>query len=162
MNGKRVVIDASVALKWRLRDEEATQQADALLEDFLAGKLMLFTPTLFDYEIANALRVAVTRQRLSESDAAAALADFAQYTIIRYDFSSIASRTFDLSGQHQRSAYDSAYMALAQAQGLWFFTGDKRLFNAVGKTLAWVKWLGDYQYDAIPAPETAMPQSPCG
>ena len=66
MSGKRVVIDASVALKWRLRDEEATQQADALLADFLAGKLQLLTPTLFDDEIANALRVAVTRQRLSE------------------------------------------------------------------------------------------------
>ena len=38
MSGKRVVIDASVALKWRLRDEEATQQADALLEDFLADR----------------------------------------------------------------------------------------------------------------------------
>ena len=34
MSGKRVVLDASVALKWRLRDEEATQQADALLEEF--------------------------------------------------------------------------------------------------------------------------------
>jgi predicted nucleic acid-binding protein len=56
VSGKRVVIDASVALKWRLRDEEATQQADALLEDFLADKLELLTPTLFDYEIANALR----------------------------------------------------------------------------------------------------------
>ncbi len=77
MSGKRVVLDASVALKWRLRDEEATQQADALLEDFLAGKLVLLTPTLFDYEIANALRVAVTRQRLSEQDGAAALVDFA-------------------------------------------------------------------------------------
>ena len=76
MNGKRLVIDASVALKWRLRDEEATSQADALLDDFLAGKLELLTPTLFDYEIVNALRVAVTRQRLSEADAAAALADF--------------------------------------------------------------------------------------
>lgn len=162
MNGKRVVIDASVALKWRLRDEEATQQADALLEDFLAGKLVLLTPTLFDYEIANALRVAVTRQRLSESDAVAALADFAQYAIVRYDYAGISSRTFDLSDQHQRSAYDSAYMALAQAQGVWFFTGDKRLFNAVGQILARVKWLGDYQFDAIPAPETAMPQSPCG
>ena len=53
--------------------------------------------------------------------------------------------------------YDSAYMALAQAEGVWFFTGDKRLFNAVGQTLSWVKWLGDYQFDAIPAPETAMP-----
>jgi predicted nucleic acid-binding protein len=162
VSGKRVVIDASVALRWRLCDEEATQQDDALLEDFLAGKLVLLTPTLFDYEIANALRVAVTRQRLSEPDAAAALADFAQYTIIRYDFASISSRTFDLSGQHQRSAYDSAYMALAQAQGVWFFTRDKRLFNAVGQTLAWVKWLGDYQFDAIPASESAVPQSRCG
>jgi predicted nucleic acid-binding protein len=157
VSGKRVVIDASVALKCRLRDEEATQQADALLADFLASKLQLLTPTLFDYEIANALRMAVTRQRLSEPDAATALADFAQYAIVRCDFSSIASRTFHLSGQHQRSAYDSAYMALAQVQGIWFFTGDKRLFNAVGQALSWVKWLGEYQFDAIPAPDTAIP-----
>jgi predicted nucleic acid-binding protein len=160
VNGKRLVIDASVALKWRLRDEEATSQADALLEDFLAGKLELLTPTLFDYEIANALRVAVTRQRLSEQDAAAALTDFAQYTIVRYDFTGIASLTFHLSGQYQRSAYDSAYLALAQSQGVWFFTGDKRLFNAVGPVLSWVKWLGDYQFDIIPVPGTAMPRSP--
>ena len=39
MSVKRVVIDASVALKWRLRDEEATMQADALLDDFLADKV---------------------------------------------------------------------------------------------------------------------------
>jgi predicted nucleic acid-binding protein len=160
VNGKRLVIDASVALKWRLRDEEATSQADALLDDFLAGKLELLTPTLFDYEIANALRVAVTRQRLSEPDAAAALANFAQYTIVRYDFTGIASLTFHLSGHYQRSAYDSAYLALAQAQGVWFFTGDKRLFNAVGPVLSWVKWLGDYQFDTIPVPDTAMPESP--
>ena len=160
MNGKRLVIDASVALKWRLRDEEATTQADALLEDFLAGKLELLTPTLFDYEITNALRVAVTRQRLSEQDAAAALADFAQYTIVRYDFTGITSLTFHLSGQYQRSAYDSAYLALAQSQGVWFVTGDKRLFNAVGHVLSWVKWLGDYQFDIIPVSDTAMPESP--
>jgi len=42
-------------------------------------------------------------------------------------------------------------------EGVWFFTGDKRLFNAVGQTLSWVKWLGDYHFDVIPAPETAMP-----
>lgn len=162
MSAKRVVIDASVALQGRLRDEEATQQADALLEDFLAGKLELLTPTLFDYEIANGLRVAVTRQRLSAKDAAAALADFAQYAIIRYDFSGIVSRTFRLSAEHQRSAYDSAYMALAQAQGVWFFTGDRRLFNAVEHTLACVKWLSDYQFDTVPAPDTVIPQSPSG
>ena len=44
----------------------------------------LLTPTLFDYEIANALRVAVTRQRLSEHETAMALTDFAEYAIIPY------------------------------------------------------------------------------
>ena len=43
MSVKRVVMDASVALKWRLRDEEATLQADALLDDFLADKVALLT-----------------------------------------------------------------------------------------------------------------------
>ena len=76
MSVKRVVIDASVALKWRLRDEEATLQADALLDDFLADKVALLTPTLFDYEITNALKVAVTMGRISESEARAAMADF--------------------------------------------------------------------------------------
>jgi predicted nucleic acid-binding protein len=56
--------------------------------------------------------------------------------IVRYDFTGIASLTFDLSGQYQRSAYGSAYLALAQAQGVWFITGDKRLFNAVGHVLS--------------------------
>ena len=41
MSVKRLVIDSSVALKWRLRDEEATSQADALLGDFLSGALDL-------------------------------------------------------------------------------------------------------------------------
>jgi predicted nucleic acid-binding protein len=152
---KRIVIDASVALKWRLRDEEATTQADAILDDFLASRLELLTPTLFDYEIANGLRVAVTRRRLTEDEAAAALADFAQYSISRHDFAGLATVAFQLSGQHQRSAYDGAYLALAQFQDTWFYSGDKRLFNAVGHALAWVKWVGDYRFDAVPEPRIA-------
>jgi predicted nucleic acid-binding protein len=150
VTAKRVVIDASVALKWRLRDEEAANAADAILDDFLGGKLELLTPTLFDYEIANALRVAVARQRVSEQAAASALTDFARYSIVRYDFLHLAVLAFQLSGEHQRSAYDSAYLALAQSSGTWLYTGDKRLYNAVKDALAWVKWLGDYQFDTVP------------
>ncbi|HEV8718046.1 MAG TPA: type II toxin-antitoxin system VapC family toxin [Candidatus Binatia bacterium] len=127
MSGKRLVLDASVALKWRLRDEEATSQADALLDDSLARQLSLLTPTLFDYEIANALKVAVARGRLAESEALTALTDFQQFRIERYDFPGIQSLAFQLASQYQRSVYDSAYMALAQAKGLWFYTGDRQL-----------------------------------
>ncbi len=145
------MIDASAALKWRLRDEEATDQADALLDDFLAGKLDLLTPTLFDHEIANALKVAVTAKRLSEDEAANSVVDFGQYDIERRDFRPIQNLAFRLAYQHQRSVYDGAYVALAQSEGLWLYTGDRRLFNAVGKALPWVKWIGDYQLDAVPA-----------
>ena len=156
MSVRRIVIDASVALKWRLRDEEATDKADALLDDFLAGDLALVVPTLFDYEIASALRMAVVRQRLSEQAAIAALNGLSQYPIVRYDFASLSMRTLQLSGEHQRSAYDSAYLALAESQGVWFFTGDKRLFNAVRQSLAWVKWIGDYRFDDIPIQATSL------
>ncbi|GAB4419942.1 MAG: type II toxin-antitoxin system VapC family toxin [Anaerolineae bacterium] len=151
MSAKQIIIDASVALKWRLRDEEATSQADALLDDYLAGKLGLLTPTLFDYEITNALKVAVTKGRLTENEAITALIDFQAFNIKLYNFQELQTLTFRLAYQHQRSVYDSAYLALAQLKGLWFYTGDKRLFNAVSQTLSWVKWVGDYQLEVIPA-----------
>lgn len=150
MTAKRIVIDASVALKWRLHDEEATNQADALLDDFLNGKLELLTLTLFYYEITNALRVAVTKERITESEAVVAITDFQQYTIERCDFEGIQSLAFQLACQHQRSAYDGAYLALTQSKGIWFYTGNRRLSNAVGQVLSWVKWIGDYWFDAIP------------
>ena len=100
--------------------------------------------------------MAVVRQRLSEQAAIAALNGLSQYPIVRYDFASLSMRTLQLSGEHQRSAYDSAYLALAESQGVWFFTGDKRLFNAVRQSLAWVKWIGDYRFDDIPIQATSL------
>jgi len=147
---RRIVIDASVALKWRLRDKEATTQADALPDDFVNGKLDLLIPTLFDYEITNALRVAVAMGRLSETEATVAIADFQEYKIERCDFTGMQMLAFQLACRYKRSAYDSGYLALAQSKGVWFFTGDKRLFNAVEGVLPWVKWIGDYQLGLIP------------
>jgi predicted nucleic acid-binding protein len=153
VTGRQVVVDASVALKWRLRDEEATAQADALLDDFLGGRLKLSAPSLLDYELANALVVAVRRGRLQESAAGFALSGYREYSIIRFSFEQIEQLTFELATRYGRSAYDGAYLALARSLGVWFFTGDKRLYNSVGTELPWVKWIGDYNYGDIPAGE---------
>jgi predicted nucleic acid-binding protein len=149
VNGKSIVIDSSVALKWRLRDEEATAQADALLDDFLAGNIHLLTPTLFEYEITNALKVAVMKDRLSETDALTAMEDFQGYDIELFAFSTIQRSAFQLACQYGRSVYDSAYLALAHSQGIVLYTGDKKLFNAVNKDLSWVRWIGDYAFEKI-------------
>jgi len=44
-----------------------------------------------------------------------------------------------------RSAYDAAYLALAEATDQPLFTGDSRMYNAVREHLDWVKWIGDYR-----------------
>ncbi len=145
MIAKRLVIDACVALKWRLRDEDAVDQADALLSDLVDEKIQLLAPTLIDYEITNALKMSVVRGRISESDAGQALTDYWAYAIERHDFNLIQLLTFQIANKYQRSVYDATYLALAQSQGIELITGDKKLFNSVSTALTWVKWIGDYQ-----------------
>ncbi|MDX2040237.1 MAG: type II toxin-antitoxin system VapC family toxin [Acidobacteriota bacterium] len=144
MSVERLVIDSCVAIKWRLRDESELAQADALQEDFVNGRVELLAPTLFDYEIGNILKVAISRKRLSEADAVIALADFKTIALERFGVLPLQSRVFDLAIHYQRSFYDASYLALAENQGVDFYTGDKRLFNAVNSFFPWVKWIGDY------------------
>ncbi|MEM3433788.1 MAG: hypothetical protein QXP27_06395, partial [Candidatus Methanomethyliaceae archaeon] len=50
-----------------------------------------------------------------------------------------------LSQALNRTAYDAAYLALAQKEHVPFLTGDERLYNAVKGELAWVQWLGQWR-----------------
>lgn len=47
--------------------------------------------------------------------------------------------------QYERSAYDAAYLALAYRLNMPFITGDKGLYNAVGKDVDWIIWVGNYK-----------------
>jgi predicted nucleic acid-binding protein len=98
-----MALDACVALKWTFRDETEIAEADALLQDLLAGKVVLLTPTLFDYEITNTLKVGVMRARLSEADEISALQQYRRLKIQRYDFFPLQSLAFQLANQHKRS-----------------------------------------------------------
>lgn len=43
---KALVIDSSIILKWYLKDEEESEKALELLDDFIHGKLDLLAPDL--------------------------------------------------------------------------------------------------------------------
>lgn len=53
---ERLVIDTSVAVKWFIRDtlESNIDLADDLLTAFLEGKLELYAPPVFPFEVCNA------------------------------------------------------------------------------------------------------------
>jgi predicted nucleic acid-binding protein len=54
-----------------------------------------------------------------------------------------------LALRFDRSAYDAAYLALAEATGQSLITGDRRLFNAVQEHLTWVHWIGEYAQSPV-------------
>jgi predicted nucleic acid-binding protein len=139
------VIDASVALKWQFEDEEVTDKATALLEDFIEGKIDLIAPTLFPYEIVNAVNVAINRKRIGETIGYQAITYLSSVGIETRGFSDLIERTFYLARQFNISPYDCAYLALAEKEKCDFFTGDKKLFKGIKDQFHWITWIGEYQ-----------------
>ncbi len=144
------VLDASAALKWQFEDEETTNAATILLNDFVEGKIDLIAPTLFPYEIVSAVNVAVNRKRIREEAAYRAINYITSLGIEFMSFDDLIEPTFRMARQYGLSPYDCAYLALAEKEKCDFFTGDKRLFNAVKKRLAWIKWIGNYPSNISP------------
>ena len=93
----RIVIDASVALKWQFKDEHETEQAIQMLIDFINGKIELISPNLFAYEIANAVNIAVIKERMSEKEGLDAINDILSIGVSLFDFASLVERSFRIA-----------------------------------------------------------------
>lgn len=137
-----MIVDASVLLAAFFPDENHAQ-AQALLGDHVTGQVRLVSPTLLLYEVANAAVYAARRGRVSADDAEAVLATIEELGIELHavDWRAMLA----LAREFDRSAYDAAYLALAQARQEPLVTADRRLCNAVCDRLDWVQWIGDRQ-----------------
>ena len=140
---KRLVVDASVILKWYLADEAHGEQALALLKQCAIGELEIIAPTLLTYELMNGLVIAGRRARIDGDAVALSFRGFLNLGIKFYDPAFFAHKAFLYARLYGRSLYDSSYLALAEQEGIDFMTADERLFNSVKKELPWVRWIGE-------------------
>jgi predicted nucleic acid-binding protein len=147
MAGK-IVIDASVALKWQFRDKLETDKALQMLSDLIEGKIGLISPSLFAYEIVNAIHIAIGRERIPEEEGLDAINDILKVGVNLVEFADLVQDTFKLAKTYNRSVYDCAYLALAGKEGCTMYTGDRRLFNALKSKIKSIKWIGDYNAQA--------------
>ncbi len=137
-----MIVDASLVLSSFFPDE-AKEQAQALIRDHIAGRLELESPTLLLYEVANGVLQAVHRDRITEAEGTDILTSFEGLGIT---LAPVAwQQILPLAQRFDRTAYDAAYLTLAEATGQSLITGDERLYNAVHEHLSWVTWIEDYQ-----------------
>jgi predicted nucleic acid-binding protein len=139
---KRLVIDASVALKWFLLDEKYGDRALDLLERFVRGELDLVAPSLMVYEVINGLVIAQRKGRIAEERVRTSISGFLNLGITFVDVAGLEARVLHFCRVYERSAYDASYLAVAEQDTLELVTGDERLYNSTTGKAAWVKWIG--------------------
>ena len=140
---KRVVLDASVVLKWFLADESYGQRAVSLLYGYIAKELDILSPSLLEYEVVNGLIIAQKRGRIEEEKILTAIDGFIDLGIKLKNLSHFYPRILHYCHVYNRSVYDASYLALAEIEGVSLVTADEGLYNMVKKDLKWVKWIGD-------------------
>ena len=138
-----VAVDASFAFKW-IVDEEYAQEARSLLSHWRRTDITVMAPSLFFYEIANALYRRARRGEFTSVEAA-----FRFREIHRIGVQVIAGdenlhlRAIELAYRFDLPAtYDAHYLALAEREHCELWTADERLWNAVRSYFDWVRWIG--------------------
>jgi predicted nucleic acid-binding protein len=102
----------------------------------------LSAPNLLEYEVTNAVVQAHRRGRLDGEQVERILRSFALLEIALRPIG--WAQILPFAQRFERSAYDAAYLALAESMGERLITGDLRMYNAVRHSLDWVLWVGDY------------------
>jgi predicted nucleic acid-binding protein len=121
-----IVIDASAAIELLLATPRGIRVSAALRR----RNEILLAPHLLDVEVAQVLRRLEGKGQLTTSRAAIALEDFAQLDITRYGHDTLLERVWQL--RSNLTAYDAAYVALAEAAAAALLTCDAKLAGAPG------------------------------
>jgi len=121
-----IVVDASALLEALLRTSAAQDVEDRL---FAPGQT-LHAPHLLDVEVAQVIRRYAATGEINAERGRLALADLTDLPVRRYAHDFLLPRIWDL--RNTLTAYDAAYVALAEALDAKVLTRDRRLAAAAG------------------------------
>ena len=121
-----IVLDASAAVDWLLQ----TSAGQRIENRIYAHNESLHTPHLLDLEVTQVLRRLVREGALSAHRANEAIRDLLDLRITRYPHFVLLPGIWQR--RHNFSAYDAAYVVLAEKLGATLVTRDGRLASASG------------------------------
>jgi predicted nucleic acid-binding protein len=121
-----IVLDASAMLELLLDTESGARVADRAV----ARRESLHAPHLIDLEVAHAVHRFERLGEITPSKASEALDDLVLLSFQRHGHAALLGRVREL--RHSCSAYDAAYVALAEALDAPLLTRDARLARSHG------------------------------
>jgi len=141
------VVDASVGIKLFV-DESDSAIAAALFDQLVATPpARFYVPDLFYIETASILWKYVRRFAFSITGAREALRALSALDLASVSTSHLIGDALPIAVEHDVTAYDACYVALADALDVPLVTADKRLAHA----------LRDTQYRIVPLHRVGLP-----
>lgn len=139
-----VVVDASLAVKWVLREPYA-EQAVELATDWASRGIKPAAPCLLLVEVTNVLHRRAILEQISPAQAQQLLGGLMGMGIEIRERPQLHLRALELAQELQRPAvYGTHYLALAEILECDLWTADERFFNSVKERKVRVRWLCDY------------------
>jgi len=123
-----IVVDASAVIEVLL----ATPNSHIIERRMGRADGSLHSPQFLDIEVLQVLRRLCTQGVMTANRCREALDDLSNLPIVRYGHGSLVTRIWAL--RHNMTAYDAAYVALAEGLDAPLVTRDKRLAIAPGHT----------------------------
>lgn len=140
-----LVVDASVAAKWHLFDEEEGDKALLLLKRFTQGRTYLFAPEYIRYEVSAAITKASSGQkpRIQKGLAQEAIKAFLSLGIRTLNSDELILSAYPLVHRYGCALYDALYLTLAKRLNIPFITADRKFYRRI-QHLPSIIWIGDY------------------
>ena len=121
-----IVLDASAAIDWLLE----TPAGRRIEKRIYSRHETLHAPHLLDVEAVQVFRRLAREKTISNQRADEAIQDLLNLRIVRYPHFILLPRIWQL--RHNFSAYDAAYIALAEQLRAPLLTRDRRLASTTG------------------------------
>ena len=131
----RLVVDASVAVKWLVEEEHS-----AAAKQLIDGPYELHAPRLLASEVANALWRKARLEEIGRSTAGSTVEAIAETPLRWCEDEQVSAKATRLALALDRPVYDCVYLALAQRIRCRLVTADERFSRALAPTETAVRW----------------------
>ena len=142
-NSSTICCDANLVISWASASTPAGYDRygyDRYIDEWLESGTRLIAPSLLHFEITNVIWRSHRTGQITLADAQRGLEAALSLPFAIYDDDLLNLEAFAIARRFNLPAsYDAHYLALAEREGVEFWTTDRRLHQAVQHEWPWVK-----------------------